>query len=441
MGKKILRTLVNNLGFKILAVIFAFALWLTVYNMEDPNKSKQFTVTVTVENADYPQSLSTPEYANYDTIDVSFYATGSRSVIQSLKSSDFTAVADMKNIETENGGETGKVYIKIDAGKYEDSVKITHQSKQYLEVSFEKYVSKMVDITPVQSGSCADGYVVESVAVDAPTVVTVSGPESEVKKVDKAGAVVNVDGVSSDFTKYVAIKLYDEDNKEIDSAKIEKDEDKASVKVTVLSTKEVKLNFNTYGRPASNYNVVGTTAEINGIEVSSVLIKGSAAALNEIDSIDIPGSVLNITGKSENFSKTIDISGYLPDGISLVDSDDATVKVTVVIESYGTKTYVLNTKNITVDGLSDGYEYEFDTDSVNVVVAASAENLSKLKSSNIKGTIDLAGLSPGSHTVTISLNIDEDKYSFGTVNIKVTITKIEENESNDDLEAEDEDAQ
>ena len=32
MAKKILKTLVNNLGFKILAVVLAFILWLVVYN-------------------------------------------------------------------------------------------------------------------------------------------------------------------------------------------------------------------------------------------------------------------------------------------------------------------------------------------------------------------------------------------------------------------------
>ena len=35
MAKKILKTLVNNLGFKILAVVLAFILWLVVYNIKN----------------------------------------------------------------------------------------------------------------------------------------------------------------------------------------------------------------------------------------------------------------------------------------------------------------------------------------------------------------------------------------------------------------------
>ena len=48
MGKKLLKTFTNNIGFKILAIAFAFILWLVVYNLNDPVKTKTFTTTVTV---------------------------------------------------------------------------------------------------------------------------------------------------------------------------------------------------------------------------------------------------------------------------------------------------------------------------------------------------------------------------------------------------------
>ena len=40
MGKKLLKTFTNNIGFKILAIAFAFILWLVVYNLNDPVKTK-----------------------------------------------------------------------------------------------------------------------------------------------------------------------------------------------------------------------------------------------------------------------------------------------------------------------------------------------------------------------------------------------------------------
>ena len=44
MKNNILKTLSNNLGFKILALFFAFTLWLMVYNLEDPTKTKTIIV-------------------------------------------------------------------------------------------------------------------------------------------------------------------------------------------------------------------------------------------------------------------------------------------------------------------------------------------------------------------------------------------------------------
>ena len=52
MGKKLLKTFTNNIGFKILAIAFAFILWLVVYNLNDPVKTKTFTTTVTVTGRD-----------------------------------------------------------------------------------------------------------------------------------------------------------------------------------------------------------------------------------------------------------------------------------------------------------------------------------------------------------------------------------------------------
>lgn len=40
MGKKLLKTFTNNIGFKILAIAFAFILWLVVYNLNDRSRQR-----------------------------------------------------------------------------------------------------------------------------------------------------------------------------------------------------------------------------------------------------------------------------------------------------------------------------------------------------------------------------------------------------------------
>ena len=50
MKQKIIKTLTNNLGLKLLALVFAFLLWLFVVNLDDPEQKKTFTTVVRVTN-------------------------------------------------------------------------------------------------------------------------------------------------------------------------------------------------------------------------------------------------------------------------------------------------------------------------------------------------------------------------------------------------------
>ena len=53
MLKNLAKKLTNNLGLKVLAVLFAIALWIVVVNIDDPVKPAQYTISVTQDNMDY----------------------------------------------------------------------------------------------------------------------------------------------------------------------------------------------------------------------------------------------------------------------------------------------------------------------------------------------------------------------------------------------------
>ena len=141
MAKKILKTLVNNLGFKILAVVLAFILWLVVYNIDDPKKSKTFTTNVTVENA----SAVTDMNKCYEVLDgtntVTFTVTGKRSELEKLDDTDFSAVADMNRLIINDKGNKASVPIEISAKRTYTSVSINNKNK-YMELSLEDLMSR-----------------------------------------------------------------------------------------------------------------------------------------------------------------------------------------------------------------------------------------------------------------------------------------------------------
>ena len=99
MLKRLGKTITNNFSLKILAVILAVVLWVVVINIDDPTTSKTYTTNVVAENTDY----ITSQNKYYEPLDssnvVSFRVSAARSVHDELSNADFSATADMENIE------------------------------------------------------------------------------------------------------------------------------------------------------------------------------------------------------------------------------------------------------------------------------------------------------------------------------------------------------
>lgn len=417
MLKKILKKLTNNLGFKLLAVLFAFAMWLVVYNIDDPSSSKNFTATVTIQNA---QSVSDMNKC-YEVIDgtgtVSFRVTAKRSILEKLDYSDFTAIADMSLMNVSDDGAEGSVPIAISANNYTSSVKVSGLTK-YLKVSLEDLQEKQFVITADTKGKVTDGFTLGDVSVSNPNVIKVSGPASVVGQISKVVATIDVSGMSVDISDNVVPVFYDEDDKTVDTTKLTLSSNTVTVSAKILSTKEVPIHFNTSGTPADTYSVVEITSD-----PETVQIKGSSSVLNPISSLEIPEEVLNVDGANKDITTSIDISEYLPDGVSLTKNSQATVSVTIRIEPYTTQNYNIPVSNISVNGLDDNYNLAFGQTTVNAAVSGMSSDLSSLNANSIKGSIDVSSLGEGTHTVDVTLTLDADKFVQQATTTDVTITR------------------
>ena len=416
MAKKLLKTLVNNLGFKILAVALAFILWLVVYNIDDPKKTKTYTTNVTVENAAVVTDMNKCYEVLNGTNTVTFSVTGKRSELDKLDDTDFTAVADMNRLIVSADGDKASVPIEINTKRSFGDLSINSKNK-YLELSLEDLMSRRYMISADTSGKVAEGYALGEVTVTNPNVLNVSGPASLVKKVDKVVATIDVDGMSSNLTDNVIPILYDADGKEVDTTRLTLSNTTVTISAKILSVKEVPLVFSTSGKPYGEYRVV----EISSAP-DTVKLKGTSSILNPLVSLEIPSSVINVSGAKEDVKTSIDITEYLPEGVELVNSSDASVTVTVRIEAYASRTYQLSSAGIRVEGLDDNYDLTFDSPDISVVVSALQEDLEKLKQTDMHATIDVSGLSEGTHQVELILKLDEEHYAYQPINVSVTIS-------------------
>lgn len=432
MGNKILKTLTKNLGFKILAVVFAFILWLVVYNTDDPTVTVSYTTNVTVENASAVTEMNKCYEVLNGTNTVTFAVTAKRSVLNKLEDTDFTAVADMNRMIVNEEGDEANVPIEITSKRSNSSLKYNGKNK-YLEVSLEDLMKRRFIITADTSGKVADGYALGEVTVTNPNVLNVSGPASIVNKIDSVVATIDVEGMSMNLSDNVIPALYDADGQEIDTTKLKLSNTTVTISAKILSVKEIPLVFSTTGVPYGDYRVVEISSK-----PETVKVKGSSTILNPLSSLTIPGDVLNVSRAREDITTTIDISEYLPDGVELVNASDATVTVTVRIEAYESKKFNLNTSQITVDGLDTNYDLSFEQSTVAVTVSGLKDNLNVLTVSQLSASIDVTNLGVGTHQVNLELSLDEDNYAYQTITVTVEIKEKakDDSENTDDNSSE-----
>ncbi len=227
--------------------------------------------------------------------------------------------------------------------------------------------------------------------------------------------------MSQDITDSVIPVLYDKDGNEVDSRDLSFNIQNVMVSVRILDTKEVTLNFQTTGTLQDGY-------EYLGIEYSpqTVKVKGTSAVLNTVNSITIPGAVLDLTDAVDDIEKEVDISAYLPAGVTLADNKQAKISVAVRIEKHERRTFQVPTANITVSNVNSRYVAKFLEDTVEVELEGLSSELEALDASTLTGSIDVSGMLDGEHTVNLELKLD-DKFTL-VKNATVTVDIIPKDE-------------
>lgn len=411
MWMKIKKALTANIGFKILALVFSIALWMIVVNVDDPEQTKTFTATVQVIN----ENVLTDQGKYYTLTDgntVSFRVTAQRSVLERLSSSDFTATADMNYLEDDE-----RIPVEITVNRYASSVRISAQ-RLYLKVEVGDEMDARFSIRGETTGDPADGFAVDEVSV-VPNVISVRGPAEYVSKIESVRAYCDVTGRNMDTSETVVPVFYDADGKEVDTTRLQVSVDTVDVYVEIVSVKEVPIVVETSGSLADGLELTGITTD-----PATVMIKGESSELNRVTNITIPASVISLSDITQDLTTTVDITSYLPDGVTLLDSQDAQVSVKVGVAGETTQEFDVPVDNISVRNLERGYTTSFSASTVKVSITALQSELSRLSANSITGYVDVSGLVPGTYNLPITMNLDED-YRVGQATIQITITASE----------------
>ena len=411
MVKRLVKGLTNNMGLKLLALLFSVVMWMAVVNLDDPQINRTFTVAVTVENETAITSQDKYYEIAEDSRNVTFSVSGKRSIVDKLSSSDFKATADMSQMIQQNNKNT--VPIEVTALRYSSQLTISRRS-QILEVFLEDLMKAQFVVQANATGTPADGYALGDMSV-TPNLLKVSGPKNVVSQIVSVKANVDISGMSAEINDSVVPALLDENGETIDTTQLTLNLNTVTVNAQILSQKLVSVKAGYTGTPAEGYEVISLSANPEQIQ-----IKGDMSVLNSISMITIPKDVIQVDDVDRKFDQQVDISKYLPDGVSLTDSAQATVTITVDVEQLERETFSVPVENIEIDNLPEGYHIEYNKHNVEFVIYGLKKDLDELKASKLRPVLDVSGMAAGSHVGQLSLTL-EDAYIVADTTISYTI--------------------
>jgi YbbR domain-containing protein len=410
------KKLTHNLGLKIISALFAIVLWLIVVNIIDPVETKTFNnVHVTVEN----ESVITDEGKVYDIIDnsdtISVSVKGRRTALEELKSTDFLAVADMEDRIVAH-----IVPIDVSVTKLNNKIEDIAPKTRTLKISIEDSATKQFAINTIIDNTPTEGYAVGDITCN-PSVVKVTGAASVVNRISKVAVSVDVKDMSDTISTTATPKFYDSDENVIESTSLQYDEEKIAVSVELLKTKEITPIFTIQGTPNDDYKWVDTLWS-----PETITIAGKEDALAEMNDLKLSNNPINIEDATDYVQQIIDISPYLSNDVRLVDSSQASVLVTAVIEKLDTVSIEIEKGDIQLLNAPTKYSVDFaNNDNIIVNVKGLPEVLSAISTSDLVASVDLssikeAGTTTLPVTLTIADGIDAKVDEEVTVNLVVT---------------------
>lgn len=386
----------QKLLYMLFALLTAIVLWLyvSITDMPDITRTVSGIKVETIGAETLTERNLVATKLSRETVSITF--KGSREQIYELDNTNVKVVIDLSNITT-SGQQGIRAYPEYDQKLKTSSLSVVSISSDYIEVTVENVVPKNVVVRGVNEGSVADGYIANRMTV-APETIDIVGPESVIKQVAYAQAVfseTNLTGSTSVDTPVVLMDTNDEPVS-MDNITLSSETVTLSMQVNMLKNIPLTVNF-VYG--------AGTTADNNTvsykIEPASVELSGDTAVLQELESI------VTTTVDLNQFESTTELTVPI-----MIPNDcenlTGTAEATITVEISNLETAKLSVKNISITNDDTSLSTEVITQSLDVTLRGTAEDLAKVTADNVRIVADLTDVKStiGTHAVPAKINVD-----------------------------------
>ena len=407
MNKGILsRIFSNKLFLIILSVVISLAIWISI-NMGDFAETSysvsNIPITIDLPDTAINQGL---KVFNNDELKGTVTVSGNRSIIGNLTSDDIEIVPEQTDNLTSAGSYTLSLVAKKKSSSLNYNIESVFPSTVYIKLDRNRNITKKIEQN-ISYTIPKDYY--GTVLLDNESV-TISGPETEIKKIDKVVIEGDVkEELKSSVTNEYDVKLLDSFGEEIktnDTLTISPSKVKATV--SVLQKKDVNVELSTVNGPSG----IDLTKYCK-IEPNSISLGADSSNIENITKVNIEAiDFSTLRNKDYKVNKNLDIHS--------VNS----VVVNMDLSSMKKKTITLT--DFDIKGLDKKYSANVTTQSVEVTLYGTKSALKNIDENDIDAVIDFTGteVSAGSRTMPLSLTLkDKDGcWIYGSYEVVVEIS-------------------
>lgn len=409
------KVLTRNIPLKILSFLLAVVLWIVIMNIEDPYITETIhNITVTQVNTNvFEESNKIYDVESGETISIK--VRGKRSIIDSLKNTDFEAIADFKQMSLVYAVPI-HVSAKVSSKYNQDDIEILEQN-DVMTLSLEDADTQTYRVDVKTTGVAQDGYYVTNMVAN-PNIIEISGSKKQVAKIREVIVEVSIEQTNNSFEITTTPKALDENGYPVDDTKLNFETKDIQVLATVLPTKEIGIVISKEGNPYYGYTLTDIVHEPKVITIA-----GLKEDLDKIGYITIP---FNVSLSKETIRDTKSIDDYLDTTKYKIVGESSSVAITASIEKLETKEISIPVNSIKVENLETGYQAIIRTPGLlSTNIMGPEQAISEITAEGLEPFIDLAGYEAGTYSITIECKKVQN-LTVRPITISVEILKTQE---------------
>ncbi len=403
----VLRWLAKNIGLGRLGVSFVLAIviWGYVITTQYPEKSATLD-SVAVQFNGLSSNLIVRQYS---TQSVKVTINGAKDKIDFVQLSALQPIADLSICTSKQG--TCDVPVKLK--QVPDNVTNFSIIPDAIQIQIEEIISKELDIQVNKVGTVKLGYQQDEVKI-SPNVVIVSGPKSIVDRVEKAQVTVNLDDRASSLQGQVPILLLTKEGQELTDKNLKALPASVNVSASIsfgLNSKTVPIRVLTVGSPAPGYIAGSSITTVPTL----VTISGNPNILGPVEYVET--RPIDLSGRNTDIDTTTEL--VAPYNAAIVGNTTVAVRIGITAAQASVPVQV------TVEVLNPpaALRYQLTPASPITITLTGPYQLlqPKLPLDQIKASVDLAGLGPGTLEIPLQIQTPAGLVATNLPKMMVTI--------------------